>query len=429
MTIQEIYTLFSASTGVCTDTRTLIRGSIFFALKGSSFNGNAYAEAALKAGASYAVVDEAIETSDASLQGKVIQVPNTLLCLQQLSTYHRRQLGTTIIGITGSNGKTTTKELLASVLAQHYTIQYTKGNLNNHIGVPLSLLSITKDHEIAIIEMGANQLHDIKELCTIAEPDYGYITNIGDAHLEGFGSRAGVLTAKTELYKWVIDHGNICFVNQFDPMLATYPIPSASICYLSSELAVVSANNSLNISVNYQGQVVETQMTGSYNIDNINAAITIGTYFDVSPEDIIKGIVNYTPTNNRSQVIAFRGATVILDAYNANPSSMTKSLDNLITIKGVKTMAILGEMLELGEYEEEKHKLILSKALNSDINSVVTVGNAFYNISGEFSDNPKLTFFASTNACKQWLDGQSLSGYTILIKGSRGNKLETLVVN
>ncbi len=422
MKINELHTIFLKSTGVNTDTRTLVEGQLFFALKGANFNGNLYAAKALSLGASAVVVDEDLELENPT---KVFRVSDTLQTLQDLATFHRTYLNTPVLGITGSNGKTTTKELVAAVLSQQLNVHFTQGNLNNHIGVPLTLLQLQSNHDFAIIEMGANQPNDIAELCEIAKPNYGYITNIGSAHLEGFGSLSGVYRAKTKLFDYVIRHGELCFVNCFDCHLLNYPIPKSKAHYLRTALkAYTSEEHYLTIELGDTN--INTRLTGSYNIDNINAAITIGTHFGISQENITKGLTNYHPTNNRSQIIKRGQATVILDAYNANPTSMQKSITNLLSLEGRSKVVVLGDMNELGDEWLDLHITLIQHCIESEIEGIALVGPLMLQAATHIKSN-KLSVFETYTEAKEWFDHYCEKDSIILIKGSRSNKLERLI--
>lgn len=415
MDAKQLHQLFLKQEAVCTDSRAITKGSIFFALSGDNFNGNKFAEQALEKGASYVVVDDKQYHKD---DPRYILVPNSLKALQELATTHRAYCKTPIIALTGSNGKTTTKELIHAVLKTKFNTLATKGNLNNHIGVPLTLLQLTKETELAIVEMGANHLKEIQELARIAKPNYGYITNFGEAHLEGFGSKEGVIKGKSELYDYLKEHQEYIFYNPRDKkqieILKNY---SKKIECPENELTTDTQNDFLKI--NYKGISIKSKLVGSYNADNIAAAIGIGEYFKVSLEHIKKAIEGYEPKNNRSELIQKDSNTIILDAYNANPSSMKAALENFEELKTEKDkVLILGAMLELGSYAEAAHRELIAQA-SSIAKSVYLVGKEFQDITGQS--------FKSTDDLKEHLKNNPLTNSYILIKGSRGIALEKLL--
>jgi len=415
MEIQKLYKLFTQSTGVTTDTRKITKGSIFFALKGANFNGNEFAVEALSKGALAAVVDEKIESNSDDL----VLVGDVLSSLQELARYYRDQFDIPIIGLTGSNGKTTTKELIASVLKTTLKIHYTKGNFNNHIGVPLTLLAMPLDTKVAIIEMGANHIGEIHGLCKIANPNYGLITNIGSAHLEGFGSLEGVLKGKSELFNHIKKVNGIFFYNEEDPVLRTlasqYP---NSISYKSPQCY----KDSITLSFQYESQKITTKLFGDYNIANASAAIAIGEYFKFSDQNIKTGLESYLPENNRSQIVKTDHATIILDAYNANPSSMIKSIQSFDTLEGSK-LAVIGSMKELGEYEKKKHQDLIDFLESTTIEKIILVGHEFKNLKYSQKFEPVLNIELLNQA--QFLKESQSFDY-MLIKGSRSNRLELL---
>ncbi|NTW34349.1 MAG: UDP-N-acetylmuramoyl-tripeptide--D-alanyl-D-alanine ligase [Bacteroidetes bacterium] len=426
--IEYLYSLFIKHPHICTDTRNVSQGSIFFALKGENFNANKFAEDAIKNGSSYAVIDE----PEYKKNDNYILVENVLDTLQQLAAWHRKQLTIPIIGITGTNGKTTTKELIFSVLSKKYNTSATKGNFNNHIGVPLSILDISKNIDIAIIEMGANHIGEIGELCKIALPDFGIITNIGKAHIEGFGSLEGIVNTKKELYDSVrLSHGKVFVCKDSSLLLKlsedierlTYGVFPDSDCrgeieesnpllkvkwYCKSEKKVIN---------------ISTKLVGYFNFENVMAAICVGEYFGVCSEDIKNAIENYTPSNNRSQFIKTKKNTIIMDAYNANPSSMEASVRNFLQNSFDNKLAIIGDMLELGVDAEKEHKKIIDLLENSDLNKVLLVGKHF----SELKISKKFTAFPGVNEAAEWIAKEGINGYNILIKGSRGIKLEKLL--
>lgn len=424
MEIQELHHLFLDKENVSTDTRNIIKNSIFFALKGENFDANQFAQQALDNGASYVVVDDKkVVKSD-----KYILVDDVLTTLQHLANYHRKQFKNPVIGITGSNGKTTTKELIFAVLSKKYKTLATKGNLNNHIGVPLTLLSLQPDTAIAIIEMGANHIGEIEFLSKIAEPTFGIITNIGKAHIEGFGSYEGVIQAKSELYKFIKQTEGVLFFNEDDELLMD----------LSSEINRIgygeNAENhnfkllesSPNLKIEWNNKVITTNLYGKYNFPNIMAAICIGDYFKVSEQDIVDAIANYVSTNNRSQFAQIGGNTYYLDAYNANPTSMNVAIETFIEGKFLNKLMILGDMLELGNVSDEEHHTIIEKAVNNHL-ATIFVGNNFFSLSDKYKDNKLLHFFNNYEEVIKWFSENNPKNRNILVKGSRGIKLEKIV--
>ena len=423
--IQELYSVFIKYPNISTDTRKIMPNSLFFALKGDSFNGNQFAETALKLGASYAVIDD-----EKKYHGdKYILVKDVLTCLQQLATYHRKQLKSIIIAITGSNGKTTTKELIKKVLEKKYRTLATQGNLNNHIGVPLTLLSITPEIELAIVEMGANHVGEIAMLCNIAQPDYGMITNIGKAHIGEFGSFENIIKAKTELYTYIKSNGKKIFVNAEDALLMKHArgidqitYGTRSNAYCRSEL--VEVNPFLKIV--YENQPIQSKLIGTYNFDNITLAICIGKYFGIGIADIKNAIEEYVPSNNRSQIVKTKSNEIVLDAYNANPSSMMVAIQNFYQMKGDDKWLILGDMLELGQYEVEEHKSIIKLIESKKFKHVILVGNRFDKAVLELGSN--FPVFKTSDELLNVISHQyRIKDALILIKGSRGMKLERVV--
>lgn len=428
MNIAILYQLFLKSTGVSTDTRKIEKGNLFFALKGPNFNANEFAAKALEMGASAVVVDEAAyfeEDDERYFIGE-----SALACLQKLANYHRHQFDIPIIGLTGSNGKTTSKELLNAVLSQKFNTLATKGNLNNHIGVPLTLLQLNKDHEIAIIEMGANKQGDIAELCDIAEPTHGFITNIGKAHLEGMGGPEGVLKTKTELYQHLRANKGTVFINSQDPILSNmikrfegpvlYPA-AGDFC----EVRFLGADPFVKFSVEGVSGEHLTSLIGAYNFGNIANALTIGKYFGVDLEKAVKAITSYRPENMRSQLIEKRSNLIILDAYNANPSSMEAAIRTFGEMKGKKhKMVILGDMFELGEHAEEEHRKLGEIVSEYPIDKICLTGKLMVSA---VEKAPQALYFPDPFSFRNWLQDSKLEDYLILIKGSRGMKLEGLV--
>lgn len=415
MTISEIYKLYTQHYLVDTDTRNIRKNTIFFALKGENFNGNEFAEEALKKGASYAIVDEKkFQTNE-----RIILVEDVLKCLQKLANYHRKKLSIPILSLTGSNGKTTTKELINVVLSKKFNTVATKGNLNNHIGVPLTLLSMDNKTEFGIIEMGANHKKEIAFLCTIAEPNYGYITNFGKAHLEGFGSIEGVIEGKTELYEFIKKTKGKVFVNPDDK---TQIEKSSGIETIPFDSTINLIDTNPNVRLTFKKIDISSQLIGSYNYPNIAAAITIGHYFNIDKLVIKEAIENYVSTNNRSQIILKKGNNIILDAYNANPSSMKVAIQNLDSLNASHKVAILGDMFELGKNAIDEHQTIVNYIENTSIDNIITVGELFYT-----TKSKRTLQHPNFEAFKTGFDLNKLHNSTILIKGSRGMKLERIL--
>ena len=424
MSIIDLYDLFIHNPQITTDSRNCPKGSIFFALKGDKFDGNQYAGKALASGCVYAVIDN----PDYYIGERTILVDNVLKTLQQLAHHHRKVLGLPIIGITGTNGKTTTKELLAAVLSTKFNLLYTEGNFNNHIGVPLTLLRLTHDHEMAVIEMGASHPGDIKELVDIVHPNYGIITNVGRAHLEGFGSFEGVIRTKGELYDYIRRSKGKIFIKKENEYLQSIAKGIEQITYGNGDDAfasgqVVSCDPFLVFNWKQQGKLhtVETHMIGSYNLDNVLAAVAVGRFFKIPAERISRAIAAYEPTNNRSQFKKTVNNELIIDAYNANPSSMKVALDNFITMPVQPKAIILGDMRELGPTSNELHAEVVEQIKKGQFDKVFLCGEHFSKVGKEFSP------FATTEAMTEELRRQPLKGYHILIKGSHSMGLEKLV--
>jgi len=413
MEIQDLYALYTRSYLVNTDTRKIRQGSIFFALKGDNFNGNKFVNDALKKGARYCVIDE----EQYALEGKTILVENVLSTLQKLANYHRNQLNIPIISLTGSNGKTTTKELIHSVLKTQYKAHATLGNLNNHIGVPLTLLSFDNTTEIGIVEMGANHQKEIEFLSGIAEPDYGYITNFGKAHLEGFGGIEGVIKGKSELYAFLNQNNKIAFVNQQDEKQLELTQQIQRILF-KENVQLTSTHPYLVLS--YGSLKIKTHLTGSYNFSNIVAAITIGQHFNISEENIKKAIENYIPENNRSQIIQKKENTILLDAYNANPSSVSLALKNFSELNHSNKIVVLGDMFELGNAAKEEHQAMVDLAKSFAFNRSIFVGENYYATNAEEK-------FESYESLQSYLAHYPITNAYFLIKGSRGMALERLL--
>ena len=423
MSIKDLHELFMKSSGVVTDSRKIKNNCIFFSLKGENFNGNEFANSAVEKGAMLAVVDEKKFSQN---KENYILVENCLETLQNLANFHRKKLNTKIIGITGSNGKTTTKELINSVLKTHFITYCTKGNLNNHIGVPLSLLEISKNTEVAIIEMGANHIGEIKLLSEIVEPDYGYITNFGKAHLEGFGSEEGVIKGKTELYKFLFKRNGFIFYNSDDKkqkyLLSDYKnkfgfgIKSSDLNY-----TIKSENPTIILEVN--NNIIESTLFGNYNIQNIISAVTIGMYLQIPIEKISNGISNYISSNNRSQIVEINSNKIILDAYNANPSSMLLAIKSFEKSKLQNKVLILGDMFELGQYENKFHQEIIDYCENLNINRVFLVGKIF----SKTIHSRKFLSSANYIELSKRKEFKEIKNSNLLIKGSRGIQLEKLL--
>lgn len=391
---------------------------MFFALKGDHFNGNEFAEEAIRKGASYAIIDENIDNNNE----QCIVVDNVLTTLQRLANYHRKRLNVPIISLTGSNGKTTTKELINSVLSTTYNTLATQGNLNNHIGVPLTLLRLTSATEIAIVEMGANHVKEIEFLANITLPDYGLITNFGKAHLEGFGGIDGVIKGKSELYEHLKMHHKTIFYNDNDALqkkqIGTYKQTIA----FGHQTELIASKPF--VSLRYNDKKIESQLTGAYNYNNINAAIAIGEHFKVSEQNIIKAIEHYIPSNNRSQIIKKHGHHIILDAYNANPSSMEAALINFKDQASENKVAILGDMFELGAEAAAEHQLIAKLAHNLQFEQVILVGKHFYQTEPKFENT---SYFKSYEDLKEQFNSFDFKNNMFLIKGSRGMALERVL--
>lgn len=415
-TISFLYEKFLASDGVCTDTRSLQTNQIFFALKGGNFNGNSYALKAIEEGALLAVIDEPQKKPN----DQFILVDDVLKCLQELASHHRDQLDIPFFGITGSNGKTSTKELAARVMNSDRKTQYTKGNLNNHIGVPLTLLSIASDTDFAIIEMGANHIGEIAALCEIAKPTHGLITNIGTAHIGEFGGQEAIIRAKSELFDYLRKTNGVPFINLEDRVLQNMAKRFSNAITYPNELCLLKSATPFVHYKDVHGETHATEMIGAYNFLNISAAVTIGSYFDV--EDAYRAIDGYMPDNNRSQMIEIGSNTIILDAYNANPDSIRAALENLAVIKSDHKVAILGDMKELGEYAEEEHKKIIDFAETLDLDQVYLVGNDFKKV----FNHSKSKVFEKIDELSAFLRQQPLAAATVLIKGSRGMRMEQL---
>jgi len=447
MTTEEIYQLYLQHPVISTDTRKIAAGSIFFALKGDKFDANTFAEQAIAEGAAYAIIDNPAY----QLNEKYILVSDSLAALQDLARHHRKQLTIPVIGLTGTNGKTTTKELINAVLSQKFKTLATQGNLNNHIGVPLTILSINSTHEIAVIEMGANHQKEIALLSSIAQPSHGLITNIGKAHLEGFGGVEGIKKGKGELYDFLKSGSpevgksesweeRVAFVNGDDAVLMDMQKARA----LSNVVLYGTRNrdnsvsgklteNSPLLSIEWTNSnsaekyAVKTQLTGAYNLDNILAAICIGVYFELEAKEINKGIEGYQPQNNRSQIKRTNTNTLICDYYNANPSSMFVAIENIGKLKADRKVLILGDMFELGDESAAEHEAVIRKALDTDVDERIFIGKDFLGQKWKIKSKKNITFHATVEDAITGLKYHPIKNSTVLIKGSRGMALERLV--
>lgn len=418
---EEVYKLFLESTSVTTDSRYCPKDSLFIALKGASFNGNAFANGAVEAGCRYAIVDEEQYANDKN----VFLVDDCLNMLQKLANLHRKTLGTTVIGITGTNGKTTTKELVAAVLQKKYNLLFTQGNLNNQIGVPLTVLRLKKEHELAVVEMGASHPGDIKELVDIAEPNFGLITNVGHAHILGFGSFEGVVKTKGELYDFIRANGGKVFRNADNPNLASIANGLDSVLYGKASTNYVYGK-SLGavpfLKVEWNGKAIQTNLVGDYNFENVLAAITVGTYFNVAADDVVTALEAYVPSNNRSQFKDTGKNHLIIDAYNANPTSMAASLNNFLVMDVPNKMLILGDMKELGQDSEMEHNKVIQWITANGFKSVCLVGDCFKAAAGGAFNT-----FNDVDELYAWLQANPVTGANILVKGSNSTKLIKVV--
>ncbi len=420
MNTESLFQIYQSANNVVIDSRKIEKGDLFFAFSGEKFNAALFAKEAIAKGA-VAVIIEQKEYED--LDQNIYYVPSTLVALQDLARYHRNQLKIPIIGLTGSNGKTTTKELIHAVLSAKYNVQFTKGNLNNHIGVPLTLLSIRDEHQMAVIEMGANHQKEIEFLCNLAQPDIGYITNFGKAHLEGFGGVEGVIKGKSELYDFLKSHHNTILVNDADAIqvekTSDYQ-PRISFGTEGSDYYYQIQTQEHFVGLSYQGVQIISQLTGAYNFNNISAAVSLGLHFDVKIEKVKSAIENYSPSNMRSQMLQRNGQTLVLDTYNANPSSMLESLKNFITFEGSKTI-IIGDMLELGAESEKEHQELLAFAQSLGFDEIISVGPKFMAV------NPTNLAFDSSKSLIEYLKSHKISSKNILLKASRGIALEEII--
>lgn len=435
MLIQELYKIYKQFPSVQTDTRKLKQGDIFFALKGDNFNGNQFAMQAIESGAAIAVIDEAAY----AIEGKTFLVPDVLKALQDLAKYHRKQFSIPFVAITGSNGKTTSKELVNVVLSAAFRTSTTEGNLNNHIGIPLTILKIKGDAEIAVIEMGANHQGEIAGYCEYVQPTHGIITNCGKAHLEGFGGEAGVRKGKGELFDYLRAHNGTAFIMaDYDYLQEMSKGIKEVVCYGSNEKSVASCSKGenkitvgavaksdpfLQVQIASDNKIIATQLVGDYNLPNVLLAVALGGYFKVPNEKIYTAIESYVPSNSRSQLIVKDDNQIILDAYNANPSSMKLAIENFNAIKASQKILMLGAMAELGEESLEEHKAIVSLLIKYAFDTVVLVGGDFQKI-----DHPFVKFNNAADA-KTWFNEQQFKNCHILIKGSRSMKMETILNN
>lgn len=426
MTITDLYQIFLQYSTVCTDTRKLSKDCLFFALKGDNFNGNKFAEKALNEGAAYCIMDE----EAFAVNEKCILVDDVLNTLQDLAKHHRQQLNLPVIAIVGSNGKTTTKELIGSVLQTKFKVLSTPGNFNNHIGLPLTLLMLTKAHQIAVIEMGANHENENALLCEIACPSHGLVTNNGKDHLEGFGNMEGVINSNVELYTYLNKHNGICFVNGADEVLMDKcKALKNRIIYKNNVQEITDANytflhaNSFQPQINFglQSTSIGSNLSGDYNFDNILAAVSIGLHFGLNPSQIKQGIESYEPQNLRSQLIEKENNKIFLDAYNANPSSMEASIRNFMAMPGSNKLLILGDMFELGKYEAEEHQNLISFCENLGVKEAILVGKAFYKTQSNFQK------FEQTLEVAHFLKASPIKDKFVFLKGSRGMKIESLI--
>ncbi|MBC2846515.1 UDP-N-acetylmuramoyl-tripeptide--D-alanyl-D-alanine ligase [Winogradskyella flava] len=423
MKIEALYERFKESSSVSTDTRKLSKDCIYFALKGDNFDGNKFVSQAFESGAKYCVVDD----KNGVLNNNCFLVEDVLNTLQKLATYHRNNIGVTIVSLTGSNGKTTTKELINVVLSTTFKVKATKGNLNNHIGVPLTLLSFTEDLDFGIVEMGANHQKEIEFLSNIAQPDYGLITNFGKAHLEGFGGVEGVIKGKSELYVHLKEHQKTVFINTDDSKQVKQIEDFENIITFGSNenndciVEFVEANPF--VSLKYDGVDIHSQLIGDYNYGNIAVAVAIGRYFKVSTDSIKKAIENYLPDNNRSEIIEKGNTKIILDAYNANPTSMLAALNNLNQLNAKNKHLFLGDMFELGKDDQKEHQIIADFAEDNFDDNIFLIGEIFF----KTKTNNKTSKFKSFDELKAVLKNLDLNDSTVLIKGSRGMALERIL--
>lgn len=434
MDIKEIYERFKESSGVTTDSRAIKGGEMFVALRGENFDGNEYAMKALEAGAKYAVVNESSPVA-ALDDPRLVRVPDTLLALKDLACYHRENTFVegkrlTVIGLTGTNGKTTTKNLISAVLSGKYVVTATEGNLNNDIGVPLSLLKISPETQLAVIEMGANHPDDIKNLVSVCEPDYGLVTNVGKGHLLGFGNFEGVKRAKGQLYDYVSAHGGKAFLNVDDPVLVEMASEREGLETIPYGVAKVLPSSAAEPYLRMElpgGEIVKTHLVGKYNSGNVMAALAVGTYFGVPLSEAVSAVGEYVPTNNRSQMERTARNVLIEDYYNANPSSVKAALDNLSCVEAQRKVVMLGDMRELGDESVAEHVKILETLASMDLDGVFLVGGEFRKALDESGLLPSASRFADSEALASYLGENPVCGATILVKGSRGIMMEKVV--
>lgn len=423
-TIANLHSLFLDCSCISTDTRKIEKNCLFVALKGDNFDANTYAKEAIEKGAKYVVIDD----PNYFIERRTLLVENSLVALQELAKFHRTYLGLPIIALTGSNGKTTTKELIHAVLSKKHNTLATIGNLNNHIGVPLTLLRFTKETEIGIVEMGANHQKEIEFLCQIAKPDYGYITNFGKAHLEGFGGVEGVIKGKSEMYDYLKNNNKIVFVNLDDAIQKEKSTPiknySFSLNDFTADVKISNIEANPMVKITYNNKTIHSHLIGIYNANNINAAICIGHYFNISDELIKEAIEQYIPENNRSQLIQKNSNEIILDAYNANPSSMSAAITNFLQLEKRNKIAILGDMFELGEESLTEHKKIIQLLENESDTITYFIGKDFY---ANQIQNPHIKFFESFENFAEFLKSNIPTTSLLLIKGSRGMALERIL--
>lgn len=426
MKTEQLYRIFKdESSGVSTDSRTIKKDQLFFALWGQNFNGNKYATEALDKGASYSVIDDPVYETE-----KTILVDDCLIELMALAGYHRKMIKAPVLAITGTNGKTTTKELIAAIMSKKFKVHYTKGNLNNEIGLPLTILSAPDSTEMMILEMGANHLGEIRALCNVARPDYGIITNVGTAHLEGFGSFEGVLKAKSELYEHLRKVNGIAIYNDKDPLLTEkiYKLVNRGVPYSNPtgvELVVEALQSEMNLAVRvkYQHRThdIQTGLFGAYNLENIKAAIATGLFLGVEIDEIAEAIAKYQPGNNRSQIKTTpQNNTLVCDSYNANPTSMMLALKSFFELKATKKVIILGDMLELGDKSDEEHLKLLKELQSLKTENVLLVGNTFQNVAADSG----FKSFQDVGSLREYIKAEPIKSSLILIKGSRGMTLE-----
>ncbi len=427
--LDSIYQHYLSCHIICTDTRNISPGCLFFALKGDNFDANVFARNALNMGAAYVIIDNPAYQYD----DRCLLVEDVLTTLQELAKYHRSQLRIPVIGLTGSNGKTTTKELINAVLSGKYRTFATKGNLNNHIGVPLSILSIKEDIEIAVIEMGANHQKEIEFLCSIAQPTHGLITNIGMAHLDGFGGFEGVKKGKAELFQYLKKESGTAFINRDNPYIMEMSVTTGldhlvyygteGLNFITGQLLTSDPTLSLSWKGRDDSFLVSTHLTGVYNFENILAAICTGAFFNLTADQINKGLEGYFPNNNRSQLTKTETNTVICDFYNANPSSMSAALKNLTSLAAARKVAVIGDMFELGAEAEQQHQEIAALAENSGLDTLILIGKHFYAL----KDSYKGEFFNTPLEAAEWLEANPVKDSLVLLKGSRGMALEQLL--